>query len=193
MRLTRRACLHVLHGSAFAGFRFPPEVIVLAVRWYLRFGVSYRDLEELLAERGVNVDHVTVYRGSSSSHCCWPRPPDHAAIGLGSLVGRRGLCEDRCTLAVCLPSGRPVRPGHRCVRVTVPGCPSGPPFFDRAIGAPRRGRWQRSSPTGPRPTRSCWRRCSRRRGTEPTRTPTTGSRPTCRRRVKTDPFSARGF
>jgi transposase-like protein len=37
-------------------------VIVLAVRWYLRFGLSYRDVEELLAERGVEVDHVTVYR-----------------------------------------------------------------------------------------------------------------------------------
>jgi transposase-like protein len=35
---------------------------VLAVRWYLRFGLSYRDIEELLAERGVEVDHVTVYR-----------------------------------------------------------------------------------------------------------------------------------
>ena len=48
--------------SAFAGFRFPPDVIVVAVRWYLRFGLSYRDVEELLAERGVEVDHVTVYR-----------------------------------------------------------------------------------------------------------------------------------
>ena len=48
--------------SAFAGFRFPPEVILLAVRWYLRYGLSYRDVEELLAERGVEVDHVTVYR-----------------------------------------------------------------------------------------------------------------------------------
>jgi transposase-like protein len=37
-------------------------VIVLAVRWYLRFGLSYRDVEELLAERGIEVDHVTVYR-----------------------------------------------------------------------------------------------------------------------------------
>jgi transposase-like protein len=37
-------------------------VIVLAVRWYLRFGLSYRDVEELLTERGVQVDHVTVYR-----------------------------------------------------------------------------------------------------------------------------------
>jgi transposase-like protein len=49
-------------ASAFAGYRFPPEVIVVAVRWYLRFGLSYRDVEELLAERGVEVDHVTVYR-----------------------------------------------------------------------------------------------------------------------------------
>jgi transposase-like protein len=48
--------------SAFAGFCFPPDVIVLAVRWYLRFALSYRDVEELLAERGIEVDHVTIYR-----------------------------------------------------------------------------------------------------------------------------------
>ena len=40
----------------------PREVIAVAVRWYLRYGLSYRDLEELLAERGVDVDHVTIYR-----------------------------------------------------------------------------------------------------------------------------------
>jgi transposase-like protein len=48
--------------AAFAGFRFPAEVIVVAVRWYLRYNLSYRDVEELLVERGVEVDHVTVYR-----------------------------------------------------------------------------------------------------------------------------------
>jgi transposase-like protein len=37
-------------------------VITVAVRWYLRYGLSYRDVEELLAERNVEVDHVTVYR-----------------------------------------------------------------------------------------------------------------------------------
>jgi transposase-like protein len=59
----RRACPPIQTGSgSFAGFRFPPEVILLAVRWYLRFGLSYRDLEELLAERGIEVDHVTLYR-----------------------------------------------------------------------------------------------------------------------------------
>ena len=49
-------------ASAFAGFRFPREVISLAVRWYLPYGPSYRDVEELLAEHGVDVDHVAVYR-----------------------------------------------------------------------------------------------------------------------------------
>ena len=49
-------------SSVFAGFRFPREVIAVAVRWYLRCGLSYRDVEELLAELGVTVDHVTVYR-----------------------------------------------------------------------------------------------------------------------------------
>ncbi len=55
-----RMAVPVVERSAFAGFRFPPEVITVAVRWYLRYGLSYRDVEELLAERGVEVDHVSV-------------------------------------------------------------------------------------------------------------------------------------
>ena len=51
-----------LRTSAFAGFRFPPEVIVVAVRWYLRYNLSYRDVQELLVERAVEGDHVTVFR-----------------------------------------------------------------------------------------------------------------------------------
>ena len=59
----RRSCPPVdLSGSAFSGYRFPPEVIMLTVRWYLRYRLSYRDLEELLAERGIDVDHVTLFR-----------------------------------------------------------------------------------------------------------------------------------
>ena len=46
----------------FRGFRFPAEVIPWAVRWYLRFAVSFRDLEEMLAERGVRVDRVSLHR-----------------------------------------------------------------------------------------------------------------------------------
>jgi hypothetical protein len=66
----RRRCREtvgvVSSGSALSsppvGYRFPREVIAVAVRWYLRYGLSYRDVEELLAERGIEVDHVTVYR-----------------------------------------------------------------------------------------------------------------------------------
>jgi IS6 family transposase len=61
MKRRRRRPPVVLH-SGFSGFRFPGEIIILAVRWYLRYGLSYRDLEELLAERGVEVDDVSIYR-----------------------------------------------------------------------------------------------------------------------------------
>ena len=62
MRLRRSRPIPTIPSSAFAGFRFPPEIIVLAVRWYLRYGLSYRDVEELLGARGIEVDHVTIYR-----------------------------------------------------------------------------------------------------------------------------------
>jgi hypothetical protein len=42
--------------------QFEPEVILLAVGWYLRFSLSYRDVQELLAERSLRADHVTVWR-----------------------------------------------------------------------------------------------------------------------------------
>ncbi len=49
-------------SSARPGYRFPRAVIAVAGRWYLRYGLSYRDVAELLAERGIEVDHVTIYR-----------------------------------------------------------------------------------------------------------------------------------
>lgn len=41
---------------------FRAEVILQAVRWYCRYALSYRDIEELMAERGVEVDHTTIFR-----------------------------------------------------------------------------------------------------------------------------------
>ena len=49
-------------AGLFKWRQFEPEVILLAVGWYLRFSLSYRDVEELLAERGLHADHVTVWR-----------------------------------------------------------------------------------------------------------------------------------
>ena len=57
-----------VRSTAPAGYRFPREVIAVAVRWYLRYGLSYRDVEELLAERGAEVDHVTIYRWGADLH-----------------------------------------------------------------------------------------------------------------------------
>jgi transposase, IS6 family len=41
---------------------FQAEIILLCVRWYLRYALSSRDLEEIMQERGVDVDHTTIYR-----------------------------------------------------------------------------------------------------------------------------------
>jgi IS6 family transposase len=49
-------------SSAPAGYRFPGGVIAVAVRRNLRYGQSCRDVEELVAERGIDVDHVPIYR-----------------------------------------------------------------------------------------------------------------------------------
>ncbi len=47
---------------SFKGAHFPRDIILHAVFFYLRYGVSYRDLEEIMAERGVSVDHATLNR-----------------------------------------------------------------------------------------------------------------------------------
>ena len=41
---------------------FQSNVILQCVRWYCKYGISYRDLEEMMAERGLLVEHTTVYR-----------------------------------------------------------------------------------------------------------------------------------
>jgi hypothetical protein len=48
--------------SDFKGRHFEGAIVLWAVRWYCRYGVSYRDLEQMLGERGVAVDHLTIYR-----------------------------------------------------------------------------------------------------------------------------------
>jgi len=48
--------------NLFKWRQYQPEIIVLCVRWYLRYSLSYRDLEELMTERGLGVDHSTIFR-----------------------------------------------------------------------------------------------------------------------------------
>jgi transposase-like protein len=46
----------------FKGRQFEREVIILCVRWYLRFKLSFRDLVEMIAERGLSLAHTTIMR-----------------------------------------------------------------------------------------------------------------------------------
>jgi len=163
--------------SVFAGFCFPPEVIVLAVRWSLRFGLSYRDVEELLAEHGIRVDHVTVYRWvqrftlllADAARPCRHAVGDrwHVDETYVKVAGQwryvyRAVDQFGQVIDVFMSRQRDARAARR--------------FFERAMGGPksRRLRW---SPIGLRRTRSSWTTCSQRHGTAPSSTPTTNSRP----------------
>jgi len=50
------------HQHPFKWRHFEAGIILLCVRWYLRYALSYRDLEEMMAERGLSVDHTTIFR-----------------------------------------------------------------------------------------------------------------------------------
>lgn len=48
--------------SSFKWCHYEPEIILLSVRWYLRYQLSYRDAEEMMNERGLTIDHTTIFR-----------------------------------------------------------------------------------------------------------------------------------
>ena len=115
VRSTRQAAAA---RSEFAGFRFPPEVITLAVRWYVRYSLSYRDVEELLAERGIEVDHTTLFRWVMRFTPLFTE----AARPLRHVPGDRWFVDETYVKVAgkwryLLSGGRPVRPGHRRARV----------------------------------------------------------------------------
>jgi transposase, IS6 family len=58
----QRRAAGVRRNPAFKGRQFTAEVILRAVRWHLAFPISYRDLELMLLDRGVGVDHTAIFR-----------------------------------------------------------------------------------------------------------------------------------
>jgi IS6 family transposase len=156
----------------------PPDVIVLAVRWYLRFGLSYRDVEELLVERGVEVDHVSVYRWVQRFT---PRLAE-AARPCRHAVGSRWWVEETSVKV----AGRwryvyrAVDQSGQVVDVFVSHGETPGQLAGASSGrlAPPRSPRSRSSPTTRRPTRACSRTWRQRPGIEPTSTPTIAWRPT---------------
>jgi transposase-like protein len=57
----------VAESDQFKWRHYQGEIILLCVRWYLRYALSYRDLEEMMRERGLSLDHTTIY-GSVSKN-----------------------------------------------------------------------------------------------------------------------------
>ncbi|GGM69659.1 hypothetical protein GCM10007977_084220 [Dactylosporangium sucinum] len=66
---------------------------MVAVRWYLRYGLSWRNVEELLVERGVEVDHVTVFRWVQRSPATGRRRPVRSPYTRGQVVCRSDVCQ----------------------------------------------------------------------------------------------------
>jgi hypothetical protein len=137
------------------GYRFPREVIAVAVRWYLRYGLSYRDVEELLAERGIEVDHVTVYRWVQTFTPAFidaARPARHTTRNRWFVDETYVKVAGRWTYlyrAVDQHGGAGVdAPQRRC-------CPAGRPCASGTAG--RRGRRSRCSGGGSQRAPTRWR------------------------------------
>jgi hypothetical protein len=82
----------------------PADVIAVAVRWYLRYNLSYRDVEELLIERGVVVDQLTVCRWVQRfTPGLHRRGATMSALGRRPLVRRRDLREGLRSLVLSVP------------------------------------------------------------------------------------------
>jgi hypothetical protein len=161
--------------STFAGFRFPPDVIVLAVRWYLRFGLSYRDVEELLAERGVEVDHITVYRWVQRFT---PLLADAARPCRHAVGDRWQVDETYVKVAVigATSTARSINSGRSSTYSSHHGGTQAPPGSSSSGPSGQlRSRPPRSPPTKRGCIRRCWMSCCQRHGTVPTATPTTAS------------------
>jgi hypothetical protein len=93
-------------------------VIAVAVRWYLRYRLSYRDVEELLAERGIEVDHVTMYRWVQTftpEFIDAARPARHG----NGIDGSSTRLTSR-SAALPLPRDRSAWPGHLCFALATP-------------------------------------------------------------------------
>src|SRR4051794_32069044 len=124
----------------FKGRHFEATLILQAVSWYLRYPLSYRDIEELFLERGLEVDHSTLNRGVLAyAPLIEKRLRTFRKPHCGSIRVDETSYEDGCVKPVLFSAGR-----HRPVpsRVGLPGCRGGAP---RGKGCPRQPRIRRDS------------------------------------------------
>jgi transposase-like protein len=126
VKARRRSSPRVTAEFGFRRFRFPADVIVVAVGWYLRYDLSYRDAEEVLVERGVEVGHVTVYRWvqrftpllAGAARFCRHSPGDrwfadetYVKVNGAWRYAYRSTSTGRSSTCWCRPAMTPTRPG----------------------------------------------------------------------------------
>src|SRR5947209_611412 len=93
--------------SPFKWRHFESEIILLCVRWYLRYALSYRDLEEMMAERGLTVDHTTIFRWVQRyAPELDKRSRPHLCSVQRLLESRRNLHQSQESVGVPLPGRR---------------------------------------------------------------------------------------
>ena len=99
---------------SFKGAHFPTEVILMGVRWYVVYPLSTRHVEELMAERGMEMDHSTINRWviKYSPQLEDDLPPPQAR-GVGELALRRNVYHSERRMAVSLPCRGQIRQGDR--------------------------------------------------------------------------------
>ena len=111
--------------SVFKRRRFPAEIILLCVRWYCKYGISYRDLAEMMQERGVAVDPSTIFRWVQryapeiEKRVRWYQGYRSGSWRVDETYVRVGG-----TLEIPVPSGRQARPADRLHAVGSPQHPS---------------------------------------------------------------------
>jgi len=82
--------------NLFKGRHFRRYIILWAVRWYCKYGISYRELQEMLAECGVSVDHSKIYRWAQ-------RYAPEIEKRLRWMWLRNGRCSSRCRMGMPWP------------------------------------------------------------------------------------------
>ena len=114
-RRTLAAVDEPMRPLSYAGYRFPPEIIQHAIWLYLRFTLSLRDVEELLAERGIDVSHETIRRWVAvfgpmiARRLRSTRPRPHSTWHLDemfvSIGGELSMQKARCSIVLCNRAG----------------------------------------------------------------------------------------
>ena len=108
--------------TLFKWRHFEPEIIVCAVRWYLRFSLSYRDVEELLIERGLPADHTTIWKSVKKSTPSGNSGIDSSAFVFVSQSDQSSTSLENAVVDSSLPRLRHVDRAQMCWHVVDVEC-----------------------------------------------------------------------